>query len=169
MVLWIVSALLAYFVKGLCGFANTLVFSTILAFFNNNADITPVELLVGCPANAIMLWRERRSLKARIWVPLALVVVAGCVPGALLLRHVDASAIKVLFGFMIMVLGVQMLLQLRSKEQKKLSRAAALAIGALSGILCGLYGIGAMLGVYVGRMTDDVPAFKANLCAVFLS
>ena len=32
MYLWIIAAVAAYFIKGLCGFANTLVFTSILSF-----------------------------------------------------------------------------------------------------------------------------------------
>lgn len=39
MIWWIVAALCAFFVKGLCGFANTLVFTTILSFGNSNVNI----------------------------------------------------------------------------------------------------------------------------------
>jgi hypothetical protein len=38
----------------------------------------------------------------------------------------------------------------------------------LSGLLCGLYGVGALLGAYVNRVTDDSSSFKANICVVFL-
>ena len=41
-------------------------------------------------------------------------------------------------------------------------------IGFLSGLLCGLYGIGALLGAYINRVTDDSHSFKANICVVFL-
>jgi hypothetical protein len=41
-------------------------------------------------------------------------------------------------------------------------------IGIFSGLLCGLYGIGALLGAYVSRVTDDSHSFKANICIVFL-
>lgn len=41
-------------------------------------------------------------------------------------------------------------------------------IGILSGVLCGLYGIGALLSAYVSRVTEDSHAFKANMCIVFL-
>lgn len=40
-------------------------------------------------------------------------------------------------------------------------------LGILSGFLCGLYGIGALLGAYVSRVTDDSSSFKANICVVF--
>ena len=47
MFLWISAAILAYFIKGLCGFANTLVFTTLLSFGHSNISISPVELLLG--------------------------------------------------------------------------------------------------------------------------
>lgn len=31
-----------------------------------------------------------------------------------------------------------------------------------------MYGVGALLGAYIGRVTDDTKAFKANICVVFL-
>ena len=58
MVIWYLAAFLAFFVKGLCGFANTLVFTSILNFANSNAAITPVELLLGYPTNAIIAWKN---------------------------------------------------------------------------------------------------------------
>ena len=42
-------------------------------------------------------------------------------------------------------------------------------IGFLSGMLCGLYGIGALLAAYVSRVTQDTKAFRANLSIVFIA
>ncbi len=33
--------------------------------------------------------------------------------------------------------------------------------------LCGLYGVGALLGAYLSRVTDDSHAFKGNISVVF--
>lgn len=38
MCLWMIEAIVAHFVKGLCGFANKLVFTTILSFGVSNAS-----------------------------------------------------------------------------------------------------------------------------------
>ena len=54
MVWLIVATLAASFIKGVCGFANTLVFTTILSFSFNNIQITPMDLIIGYPANMIM-------------------------------------------------------------------------------------------------------------------
>lgn len=52
--LFILAVVVAFLIKGLCGFANTLVFNTILSFGNSNASITPLELLVGYPSNMVL-------------------------------------------------------------------------------------------------------------------
>ena len=91
MYLWIIAAFTAYFIKGLCGFANTLVFTSILSFGAANANISPVELLIGYPTNFILTWKNRKSLDYKVYLPLAALVLAGCIPGALLLKNADVS------------------------------------------------------------------------------
>ena len=71
---WWTAAVCAFFIKGLCGFANTLVFTTILSFAVDNASISPVELLLGYPSNLILLWRERRFLRWKLCLPLSALV-----------------------------------------------------------------------------------------------
>ena len=40
-------------------------------------------------------------------------------------------------------------------------------MGIVGGMLCGLFGVGAMLGVCVTRMTDTMTEFKGNVSMVF--
>ena len=56
------AAVVAYFIKGLCGFANTLVFTAILSFRSVNANISPIDLLLGYPANVILTWKIRKCI-----------------------------------------------------------------------------------------------------------
>lgn len=165
MLLWIIAALAAFFVKGLCGFANTLVFTTILSFGQNNLAISPVELLLGYPTNAILAWKERRAIDWKLCLPLCAMVLAGCLPGAFLLKSVDARAIKIFFGVVIVLIALEMLL--RKGGTGKQNQWVMLMIGILSGMLCGLFGVGALLGAYLSRVTDDTHAFKGNMCIVF--
>lgn len=69
MYLWVIAAVAAYFIKGLCGFANTLVLTSILSFGAANANISPIDLLLGYPANLILTWKNRRRLDAKVWLP----------------------------------------------------------------------------------------------------
>ena len=167
MIWWIIATICAFFVKGLCGFANTLVFTTILSFGNNNINISPVELLLGYPTNVILAWKERKSIKWSICMPLAAMVIIGSIPGVLFLKNVDTGMIKILFGVVIVVIALEMLLRELRPGKAKQSKIVLTMIGLLSGVLCGLYGIGALLGAYVNRVTDNSRAFKANICVVF--
>lgn len=163
---WIIASLTAFFVKGLCGFANTLVFTTILSFGQSNLAISPVELMLGYPTNAILAWKEREAIDWRVCLPLCIMVLAGCLPGAFLLKNADAGIIKVIFGAVIALIALEMLLR-GNKGAGKQSKGLMMLIGVLSGMLCGLFGVGALLGAYLSRVTDDMHAFKGNLCMVF--
>ncbi len=167
MIWWIIAAVCAFFVKGISGFANTLIFTSILSFGNNNVNISPVELVLGYPSNIILAVRERKSIDWKICLPLALLVIAGSIPGALFLKNAETGIIKILFGLIIVLIGAEMLLREFKPRKMKGSKIAMGAIGLLSGILCGLYGVGALLGAYMSRVTDDSSSFKANLCVVF--
>ena len=58
MIYWIIATLAAFYIKGLCGFANTLVFTSILSFGVANINISPVELILGYPTNMTISWKE---------------------------------------------------------------------------------------------------------------
>lgn len=169
MIWWIIATICAFFIKGLCGFANTLVFTTILSFGNNNINISPVELILGYPSNAILAWKERRSIKWNICIPLASLVIVGSIPGILFLKNTNTTIIKIIFGVVIICIGTEMILREFQAKKMKQSKVVLGIIGFLSGLLCGLYGIGALLGAYINRVTDDSHSFKANICVVFLA
>ena len=168
MLWWITATLCAFFVKGLCGFANTLVFTTMLSFTQNNLLISPVELVVGFPTNAILAWDERRNLNWRMWLPISLMLLAGSIPGIFLLKNVEANIIKVFFGVLIILVALEMMFRERSSVKMEQSRVVSTIIGICSGILCGLFGVGVLVGAYFSRVTKDTHTFKGNLAMVFV-
>lgn len=167
--LWMLAAASAYFIKGLCGFANTLVFTSILSFGVANANISPIDLLLGYPTNVILTWKNRKKLDAKVYLPLAAMVLAGSVPGALLLKNVDARVIKLVFGVVVVLLGAEMLSREYSKRKLRSSKPVLLLIGVTAGVLSGMFGVGALLAAYVSRVTEGGDAFKANISAVFIA
>jgi len=169
MYLWFIAAFTAYFVKGMCGFANTLVFTTILSFGAPNASISPVDLLLGYPANLILTWKNRKSLDPKVCLPLAALVLAGSIPGALLLKNVDARSIKLVFGVVVIALGIEMFARECSKKHARSSKLGLAVISVTAGMLCGLFGVGALLAAYVSRVTENDGSFKANISAVFIA
>lgn len=163
--IWILATFVAYFVKGMTGFASTLVFTSVMGFGVNNINISPVDLLIGYPSNIILSWKNRKKLKASIFLPLIAFVILGSVPGMLLLRNVNATYVKIFFGAVVVLIGLQMLLQ--GDKKAKQSKVLLVIIGVASGVLCGMFGVGALLAAYVSRTTESTDSFKANICAVF--
>lgn len=168
MVWFIIATLVAFFIKGLCGFANTLIFNGILGFTVNNINISPLEVVLGYPSNLILVWKERKSLNWKIWFPLTILVVAGSIPGIFLLKHTDAGILKIIFGIAVILIGIEMLCrELKPGKKSGGSKLVLGVIGLVSGLLCGLYGVGALLAAYVSRVTETSQEFKANICVVF--
>lgn len=168
MVLWIVATFTAFFIKGLCGFANTLIFTSIMGFGAANVSISPVELLLGYPANIILTFKNRKKFKISVFAPLALLVIVGSIPGALLLKSIDVRYLKIICGFVIVLIGAEMFYREFRTSKIRESKIVLTIIGLLSGMLCGLFGIGALLAAYVGRVTESSDEFKANISAVFI-
>lgn len=165
---WIIATFLAFYVKGVCGFANTLVFTSILSFTAANINISPLELVLGYPTNLIISWKERKAIDLKIVLPLSVMVIAGSFGGALFLKNADITLIKIIFGVLVIIVGIEMLLRELSNKKMESTKILLTVIGILSGFLCGLFGVGALLGAYIGRTTDNIKAFKANICTVFI-
>ena len=166
--LMIVAVMCAYIIKGICGFANTLIFSTIVSFRSSTIEITPIELLVGYPANLVIAWRERKEINSKVWIPLAGMVIVGSIPGIFFLKVMEVSSLKILLGIIIIAVSIEMYLREKYRNKSKGSAIVLFIIGIISGVLCGLFGIGALLAAYIGRTTDNAKAFRGNLCVVFL-
>lgn len=162
-----VAAVIAYTVKGMCGFANTLIFMTAMSFFSDTAAITPVESVLSLPSSAYITWKNRRELDIRLILPMAALMTAGTVIGTFVLKNASPAALKAAFGVIVILLGAEMLFRDRAKKRKSDRRVLAL-IGMLAGIMSGLYGVGALVAAYMSRTTDTGASFRGNMCAVFL-
>lgn len=167
MLWWIIATFAAFFVKGLCGFTNGLVFTTILSFTTDNVNISPVSLLISHPSNLIMAWKNRKRINWKLCAGLTALVVLGNIPGVFLLKIAGAEIIKVILGFVIIYLSVEMYLNEKRQIKKKSSRLAFGIVGVIAGLVAGIYGVGALLGVYVNKITNDTKEFKANACVGF--
>ena len=158
---WILVTLLAFFVKGLCGFANTLVFTSILSFGNSNINISPVDFMLTYPPNLIMAWKERRNIQWSMFVPLSAMIVIGSVPGILFLKNADVSLLKILFGTLVIFFGVEMLIRELQKKKIKQSKQAL--------ILEPFMLIGLILGMKSSSVLDEKIVKKAVIVMLIIS
>lgn len=164
-----ISTLLAYFVKSITGFGNTLVMGSLFSFVVPNRVTTPVDLIFSIPTNMYIAWRERKNISLKVVIPLSLMLLVGIIPGIFFLRVGNDRILKSILGIVVVGMALEMLTRKPTKnETKKNSPIFLIIIGILSGVLAGLYGIGALLVAYISRTTNNKSEFRANICCVFL-
>lgn len=164
-----ISTLIAYFVKSITGFGNTLVMGTLFSFVISNKITTPVDLLFSIPTNAYLVWKDRKGLSLKIVVPLSLMLLAGIIPGTFLLKTGSDKVLKSILGIIIVIMAIEMATRKSPAEGAKKGNPLFLVfIGVISGVLAGVYGISAPLIAYISRTTDNRNQFRANICCVFL-
>ena len=162
------AALCAHFVKGLCGFGDSIVFSTALAFFMPNVAITPLHTLVSFAPNPILLWQNRKYFNFKQCLPLAVLVLLGDIPGIFLLRNMDTRILKMVFGGAIVLISLDMLRREKKGQWGQVTPAFTVFMGLLSGLTCGLFSIGVTIAAYMGRLTQNPRQFRANINFLFM-
>lgn len=169
MALWMLAALLGYFVKGVAGIGNTLVVTSMMSYTRTNAEITPVELLLCVPTNLVVTWVYRKHIDWKLAIAPLCMVLAGDVLGVLLLKNVDVTAMKMVFGVVLILLSVEQLWrELRGKPGKTAHPALMLMLGISAGVLCGMFGVGALLAAYFARVTTDDMTYKGTMSVIFM-
>ena len=168
MTILIIATFLSFIIKGMSGFANTIVFNSITSFTADNVNISPLELLIGYPSNLVIAWKERKSISVRECLPLILFLILGSIPGVFILKTANSVYIKIFLGVVIILLGIEMLLRERATKKRKSSKTLLAIIGIITGLLCGLFGIGALMAAYMSRTTSTNSQFKGDMCLVFV-
>lgn len=167
MALWIIAGLISGFVKGLCGVGDAPLFASIMSFAHNNIDISPVNLLPSLFSNFYILWQNRKSLQTRIWLPMAVLLIAGTIPGTFLLKNANTGRLKLIFGVFITFVGVLLFYSELVQKKFRPSKPLLFAVGILAGLCSGLFGVGVLLVVYISMTTENMSSFKGNICAIF--
>ena len=160
--------LLAYTVKGLIGFGNPLISAPLLSMRLDNVVITPGTLLVDAPINAYITWQNRRAFNWRQVMPLLLAMMAGIVPGTLLLRFSMPWVLKTILGVVVVGLGAEMATRsLRPASGKAPGFAVQLAVSFFSGVTGGLFGISMFIVAYLERTSKNYDELKGSMCFIF--
>src|SRR5574344_1058830 len=158
---------LAYVVKGLCGFANTLVFGTVMSFSRDNLAVSPLDLVLSFPANFVLAWKNRKQISFRTCVPLCLIMLAGSTAGTFLLKNGSPAIVKILFGIVITGVSSYLFYGEYHPGTGAMHPAVLALIGAAAGVMSGMFGIGALLAAYIGQTSKDDSEFKGNINFIF--
>jgi uncharacterized membrane protein YfcA len=161
----------AYLIKYVTGFGNTLIINSLLSFARENKFISPVDLILNLPTNAYMAWKDRKAINFRIVIPLSITVIIGNILGIFFLQVGGDKELKSILGMVLIVLAIEMYTRKNKSETAETQdskTAVVLLVGTISGVLMGMYGIGALLAAYISRYTNQRSNYRGNLCFVFL-
>ena len=162
------AVLLAYFVKAITGFGNTLVMGSLFSFVVPNTITTPVDLLMSIPTNAYMAWRERSAILFKTAVPLAALMVVGLVPGTFFLRMGSDWLLRAILGLVLVGMALQIAFEKAGAQRKSNNMVTVAFTGLVSGILAGMFGIGTLVAVYFSKTAENKQQLRSNTCFVFL-
>ena len=157
-----IAVCLAYMVKGLTGFANTLVLTAIMSFERSGRDITPMDLLLSFPANVWMMLQQRRSIQWKKALPVCAVLLAGCIPGTLLLKGVSPAALKVGVRRAAHRVGAGADYAPPGGETARAPRCSRGRWRCSRALRRGCSAWGALLAAYMSRTAKDPGEYRAN-------
>jgi len=157
----------AFVVKGLVGFGDPLVYNPLLSLQLDNKSISPAMLPVSVVLNASIAWQNRKAFSLKNVLMISVWVLAGVIPGTMLLKVGTSWILKMVLGLLIIFLGVEMLTRGKAKEMKP-SPVFRAFISFCSGMTAGLFGINLLFLIYLERSTKEREEFRGSACFVFL-
>lgn len=163
----LLTVLLAALVQSSVGFGYALITVPVLLLILDAKTVVLVALMTSAVLNILIVTTTWRKISGRIVLPLIAASSLGTIPGAYLLKVVDAGVLKLWVGAVVFVTALIMLTG--KKLQFRNGRLAQLMAGFGSGILgssTGMSGPPVVLCLVDQGHRKDV--FRASLAAFFL-
>jgi len=157
---------ISFLIKGIAGFGDPLILNPSLSMFLENKLISPTNLLLSVPINIYMAWSNRKYFALERILFIVVFMLIGIIPGTLLLKYAASWLLKISVGFIVILIGIEMLL--RKKDVKgKSNRIIVSFVCFCSGVTSGLYGINLFIVAYIERNSRNRSEFRGNLCFAF--
>lgn len=165
---------LGFAVQAMAGFGNGLICVTLGAHFLPIPELVALVVPLSIVQTAWITHRDRHHQDLPLLLRRVLPLMgAGTVAGFLLLPVLgETTELESAFGSLVVLLALRELWRLRSPGlgPPAVSRIASSAAMVSAGVVHGLFGTGGPLLVYaLGQELPDRRAFRATLCAVWLS
>ncbi len=93
-------------------------------------------------------------------------MIIGIIPGIFFLKIGYDWLLKSALGLVIVGMAIQIATR-KDDVKPRGSSLSLILIGLISGVLAGVFGIGALVAVYFNKTTDNKQQFRANTCFVF--
>lgn len=158
---------LAFFVRGIAGFGSGLIAIPLLALLLPLPLVVPVVALLDYSAALLHGVHHRERIRWRDLLPLLPFTLAGSLTALYLLHSIDTARLNTALGLFVLLYALYTLSGLA--PQREHSRAWALPLGGVGGLVSTLFGTGGPFYViYLHLRALDKQAFRATVAAVFL-
>lgn len=158
---------IAFLVRGIAGFGSGLIAIPLLALMFPVSVVVPMIGVLDFLTSASHGVRERRAIAWRDLAPFAPALLLGVGAALYLFHTLDQNVLRNLLGGFILCYGIYSLAGLRVLRGG--SRAWALPIGGLGGLIGTLFGTGGPFYVIYLQIRDlEKTAFRATIASIFL-
>jgi len=166
----IFAALMAGFVQGVTGFGSGIVMMIFLPHLlpiNQSAGVSTLTMLV---ANAMVVWRYRKSLKWQKLVAPFLIYITIAVCSLYWSEFLAAGHLKLLLGVLLVVLSLYYsIMNVRSITLKSIPVYVMILFAMISGFFNGMFGIGGpLMALYFLTIADSKENYLASIQTFFL-
>ncbi|MCP4679387.1 MAG: sulfite exporter TauE/SafE family protein [Deltaproteobacteria bacterium] len=151
--------------------AGLIAVGTLAVFFPNMRDVVVMLLVVNLPAEAYIVFKERKTIRWRGLLLLMVGIAVGIPTGTWLLKTTDLHFLLSVLGLLLVVFGILFFaagFRNWNIEHMKRSKWGEPFIGAIAGALAGMFGTGGPpLIAYFQIIGAKKALFRANLMACF--
>lgn len=147
LVLAVVTAAVAGFIRGFIGFGAALIIIMMLSVIFGPHVAVPVSALASLPGTLQLLPTAVRHAEPRLVVPLGIAVLVAAPFGTMILVAADPVAIRI--GISVFVLVMVYLFHRGWRLARQPGRGLLLGVGALAGLIQGAAGVGGPPAVIV--------------------
>jgi len=161
-------AFLAAGCQSLTGFGSALVAVPLLSLYLDAKLAVVISTLLSTVVSAPLLFEVRRQVRPAKVIPLAIGGVLGVPVGILILREVDAGALKVMVAVVVITACALLFLAPRLTLGGR-NAVSALVIGALSGLLRASTSMaGPPVVLYTLSHEQEIEEFRSTVLGAFL-
>jgi hypothetical protein len=158
---------IAYMVKGVTGFASSLIAVPLLSLFLDIKFVVPVIATMTFFSGIMLFVMTRQHINKQEFFILIPFVLVGSFLGVQILANFDSIILKKIFAIFVIIFSIRMLLVAHKPSIKKLKKYWAVIAGVIAGILGGMFDTnGPPLVIYLSHKLKKA-AFRATLTVIF--
>lgn len=178
LLMMLVALLLGGFIKGFSGFGTSLFLVGVLLFFFPPNFIIPVLALLSLMLNIFLIAEHHKHIDVESFYSnfalrheTMISLVIGTFIGAILLKYLDVSLVKIIFGIVIVFIVVMLKNKVHTHEHIMSVVPRNIIIGSLTGIFSGLINVnGPIPAIYAMRHNyDKIKMLKSITIFLFIA